>query len=245
MFRRILVFMLVLASLSPLALSESWDEPALKNPQDAYEFFIEESDGSEQMLFGMIDIMNEELAIAEEHGAVKFIMSYIGPDGTPIITVNNYLQLSEFGNVHIVETSFFGEVSTVYNIGTNMYQVFEDEISVTENGYTLEEADWFWNSYIFPFGRLEVMNGMRQDENGYSYFLIKSDETMTFEYVVGDSMKVKQLRVYSSDGNGNLELSIVVDYDVSEAQPLPDDLIDLLKQTAETTASEAKSPASA
>lgn len=245
MVKKVFALILILTLLCPLAFAESWDEPALKNPQDAYEYFIEESDGSEQMLFGMIDIMNEELAIAEEHGAVKFIMSYIGPDGTPMITVNNYLQLSEFGNVHIVETSFFGVVSTVYNIGTNMYQVFEDEISVTENGYTLEEADWFWNSYIFPFGRLEVMNGMRQDENGYSYFLIKSDETMTFEYVVGDSMKVKQLRVYYSDGNGNLDLAIVVDYDVSEAQPLPDDLIDLLKQTAETTASEAKSPASA
>lgn len=245
MVKKVFALILILTLLCPLAFAESWDEPALKNPQDAYEFFIEESDGSDQMIFGMIDIMNEELAIAEEHGAVKFIMSYIGPDGTPMITVNNYLQLSEFGNVHIVETSFFGVVSTVYNIGTNMYQVFEDEISVTENGYTLEEADWFWNSYIFPFGRLEVMNGMRQDENGYSYFLIKSDETMTFEYVVGDSMKVKQLRVYYSDGKGNLDLAIVVDYDVSEAQPLPDDLIDLLKQTAETTASEAKSPASA
>lgn len=245
MFRRILVFMLVLAFWSPLALSESWEEPALLNPQDAYEYFIEESDGSEQMLFGMIDIMNEELAIAEEHGAVKFIMSYIGPDGTPMITVNNYLQLSEFGNVHIVETSFFGEVSTVYNIGTNMYQVFEDEISVTENGYTLEEADWFWNSYIFPFGRLEVLNGVRQDENGYSYFLIKSDDTMTFEYVVGDSMKIRQLRVYYSDGSGNLELAILVDYGVSEAQPLPKDLIDHLTQTAESTSSASTSPESA
>ena len=126
-----------------------------------------------------------------------------------------------------------------------MYQVFEDEISVTENGYTQEEADWFWNSYIFPFGRLEVMNGMRQDENGFSYFLIKSDETMTFEYVVGDSMKIKQLRVYYADGKGNLELSIVVDYDVSEAQPLPDDLVDLLRQTAENAPVSNQTPASA
>ncbi len=245
MIKKVFSIMLILSLLCPLALSESWDEPALKNPQDAYEFFIEESDGSEQMIFGMIDIMNEELALAQEHGAVKFIMTYVLPDGTPMITVNNYLQLSEFGNVHIVETSFFGEVTTVYNIGTNMYQVLEDEIAVSESGYTPEEADWFWNSYIFPFGRLEVMNGMRQDENGFSYFLIKSDETMTFEYVVGDGMKVRQLRVYYADGKGNLELAIIVDYDVSEAQPLPEDLIDLLKQTKGNEPAASQSPASA
>lgn len=241
MIKRIFVSILILSLLIPFACSESWQTPALKNPQDAYEYYIEETDGSEQMIFGVIDIMNEELAIVEEHGAVKFVMSYIGSDGTPMIVVDNYLQKSEFGNVHIVETTHLGETSTVYNIGTKMYQLREDSISVTDSGYTQEEADWFWNSYIFPFGRLEVLNGVRQDENGYSYFLIKSDDTMTFEYVVGDSMKIRQLRVYYSDGSGNLELAILVDYGVSEAQPLPKDLIDHLTQTAESAPSMNKS----
>ena len=90
-----------------------------------------------------------------------------------------------------------------------------------------------------------MLNGVRQDENGYSYFLIKSDDTMTFEYVVGGSMKIRQLRVYYSDGSGNLELAILVDYGVSEAQPLPKDLIDHLTQTAESTSSASTSPESA
>lgn len=244
MIKRIFISILVLSFLIPIAYSESWQAPALKNPQDAYEYFIEETDGSDQMIFGVIDIMNEEAAIAEEHGAVKFTMSFIGPDGTPMITTYNYLQKSEFGNVHIMETTNWGETSTVYNIGTKMYQLQEDTISVTDNGYTLEEADWFWNSYIFPFGNLEVLNGVRQDENGYTYFLIKSDDIMTFEYVVGDGMKIKQLRVYYSDGSGNLELAILVDYGVSEAQPLPKDLIDLLTQTAESIPSANTSPKS-
>lgn len=244
MIKRIFISILVLSFLIPIAYSESWQAPALKNPQDAYEYYIEETDGSDQMIFGVIDIMNEEAAIAEEHGAVKFTMSFIGPDGTPMITTYNYLQKSEFGNVHIMETTNWGETSIVYNIGTKMYQLQEDTISVTDNGYTLEEADWFWNSYIFPFGNLEVLNGVRQDENGYTYFLIKSDDIMTFEYVVGDGMKIKQLRVYYSDGSGNHELAILVDYGVSEAQPLPKDLIDLLTQTAESIPSANTSPKS-
>lgn len=241
MIKRIFISILVLSFLIPIAYSESWQAPALKNPQDAYEYYVEETDGSDQMIFGVIDIMNEEAAIAEEHGAVKFIMSFIGPDGTPMITTYNYLQKSEFGNVHIMETTNWGETSIVYNIGTKMYQLQEDTISVTDNGYTPEDADWIWNSYIFPFGNLEVLNGVRQDENGYTYFLIKSDDTMTFEYVVGDGMKIKQLRVYYSDGSGNHELAILVDYGVSEAQPLPQDLIDLLAQTAESAPSMNKS----
>lgn len=241
MIKRIFISILVLSFLIPIAYSESWQAPALKNPQDAYEYYVEETDGSDQMIFGVIDIMNEEAAIAEEHGAVKFTMSFIGPDGTPMITTYNYLQKSEFGNVHIMETTNCGETSIVYNIGTKMYQLQEDTISVTDNGYTQEEADWFWNSYIFPFGNLEVLNGVRQDENGYTYFLIKSDDTMTFEYVVGDGMKIMQLRVYYSDGSGNHELAILVDYGVSEAQPLPQDLIDLLAQTAESAPSMNKS----
>lgn len=245
MLRRILALTFIIALFSCPAFSEEWEAPALKNPQEAYEFFVEETDGSDQMVFGMLDIMNEELSIAKEHGAVKFDMSYIYPDGSVMITATNYLQLSEYGNVHIIETTYGGETHYVYNIGTNMYHLFEDEIEVTSSGYTPEDADWFWNSYIFPFGSLETLNSMRQDANGYSYFLIKSDETMTFEYVVGDGMKIKQLRVYYSDGNGNLELAIVVDYGVSEAQPLPEALIDLLKKTSETAPAKSNSPASA
>lgn len=235
MIKRLFSLILLLAFLCPLALSEGWEAPYVKNPQDAYEYYVKETDGSDQMIFGMIDIMNEELALAEEHGAVKFDMSYIGPNGEPMLTVTNYLQLSEYGNVHIIETTAADEQHFVYNIGTNMYHLYGDKIEATPNGYTLEEADWFWNSYVFPFGNLEVMNGMRQDENGYSYFLIKSDDSMSFEYVVGDSMKIKQLRVYYADGKGNLELAIIVDYGVCPAQPLPEALTELLKQNAGTT----------
>ncbi len=235
MFRKLFSLLLVLAFFCPFAISESWEAPAIKNPQDAYDYYVEETDGSDQMIFGMIDLMNEELATAQEYGAVRFDMSYVDTNGEPLITVTNYLQLSEYGNVHIIETTAAGEQHFVYNIGTNMYHLYGDKIEATPNGYTLEEADWFWNSYVFPFGNLEVMNGMRQDENGYSYFLIKSDDSMSFEYVVGDSMKIKQLRVYYADGKGNLELAIIVDYGVCPAQPLPEALTELLKQNAGTT----------
>ena len=86
---------------------------------------------------------------------------------------------------------------------------------------------------------------MRQDENGYLYFLIESDETMTFEFVTGDNMHIEQLRIYDRDEDGVLWLAAYVDYDVGPALEVPQDVLDAIGEalSSDETAASAAEPA--
>lgn len=229
--KKLFVLILCLIVLMPAAFSEDWDAPALLNPQEAYDYFVTETDGSDQMLFQIIDIMNEEKAIAEEYGAVKFYMTLYDDSANPAITMVHYLQICDFGYLHITEVTYDDETYYTYDIQDKMYSLIGDQVTVSDSSANdSDDPDWYWNSYVFPFGRLEVLNCMRQDANGYSYFLIKSDDYMTFEYVIGDSMKIRQLRIYTVNAQNDLQLSIVVDYDTSEAQPVPQAVLDKIEK---------------
>lgn len=69
---------------------------------------------------------------------------------------------------------------------------------------------------------------MRQDENGYSYFFIRSDEPYSFEFVVGEGMRILQLRVYTEDEDGVLKLHQCADYDVGPAWEIPQAVLDAM-----------------
>ena len=72
------------------------------------------------------------------------------------------------------------------------------------------------------------MNGVRQDENGYTYFYIKSDENRSFEYVVGEGTRIVQLRVYEKNDDGALVLTSFADYDVGPAWEIPQAVLDAM-----------------
>ena len=69
---------------------------------------------------------------------------------------------------------------------------------------------------------------MRQDENGYAYFLVQSTDTMSFEFVTA-GLRILQTRVYEKNSEGQLALISYVDYDVGEAWEIPQPVIDALE----------------
>ena len=74
------------------------------------------------------------------------------------------------------------------------------------------------------------MHGLRQDEAGNSYMLVKSDETMTFEFAMGSDMRIEQLRVYDHLSEDEMVLSLVVDYSVGPAIEIREDVLALMRE---------------
>ena len=68
------------------------------------------------------------------------------------------------------------------------------------------------------------------DENGYAYFFIESTDGMSFEFVVGEGMRIQQLRVYMENESGELKLWSYVDYDVGSAWEIPEIVLDAMER---------------
>jgi len=201
------------------ASAEGFQEPALKNPQEAYDFYYDQTDGSEELVYGMIDTMNDEATIVEEYGALHIYNQMYDPSGLPYTSIQLTLQNSLFGRIMI--SSVEDMLTDIYTIGTRNYMMVDGElVDVFQDG-NQEDFDWYWESYCFPYGRLQTLNCVRQDENGYSYYLITSEDYMSFEYVVDSGMKIVQLRVYMRDEDGTLCLDSTVDYEAGKAKAIP------------------------
>ena len=139
--------------------------------------------------------------------------------GRPYVSLHLTLQESPFGRMMI---SSVEELNVdIYSIGTRNYKAENGKLTDVFREGTQEDFDWYWESYCFPYGCLEMLNDMRQDENGYSYYLITSDESMSFEYVAGSGMKIVQLRIYIRDQDGTLCLDSTVDYEAGGAKAIP------------------------
>ena len=215
------------------AVTGDFDEPALINPEERYEYFVEETDGSEHLLFVMLDAQNDEARDIEEHGALYITENQLlNKQGQPMLKLKMALQDSPFGRVIISDTQVLWRKVNTYSIGNYTF-VYEGDDVETHDEEPLEDFDFYCESYHFPYGRLETLNGVRQDENGYAYFFIKSDETLSFEFVVGEDMRILQLRLYTKNDEGNLALSSYVDYDVGPAWEIPQPVLDAMGQVLE------------
>ena len=216
------------------AVTGDFDEPALIDPEERYyEYFVEETDGSEYLVFVMLDTMNDEARDIEEHGALYITENqFLNKQGKPAVKAKLALQDSPFGRVLISEVQMLWTKVNTYSIGTYTF-VYDGDAVETHDGKSQEDFDFYCESYHFPYGRLETLNGARQDENGYGYFFIKSEENLSFEFVVGEGMRILQLRLYTKNDDGHLALSSYVDYDVGPAWEIPQPVLDAMGQVLE------------
>ena len=204
------------------------DTPALKNPKDRYEVYVDATDGSEYMMYVMLDSANDEASNIAEHGALYITENQmLDASGKPTAHIDICLQDTPYGTVMISSTKFLWMTFTNYFIGTHAWS-YDGETASPTDTLTQDDYDYYIESYHFPYGSLETMNGVRQDENGYTYFLIKSSDEMTFEFVTGADMRIVQLRVYTPNDDGELALSSTVDYDVGPAQEIPQAVLDAM-----------------
>ncbi len=205
-----------------------FDEPAFLHPEERYETFFESTDGSEYTMFVMLDSMNDEAEDIAEHGALYITENQmLNEEGKPALQLVMALQNCPYGTVMINEYDFLGKKYTSYSI--DVYSFFTDGEDVERMaGFDIDTINYYFESYHFPYGRLQMMNGVRQDDNGYTYFFIKSEEFRSFEFVVGENMRILQLRVYEKDKDGVLALSSYVDYDVGPAWEIPQEVLDAM-----------------
>lgn len=232
MLRKLACCLLAFAFLVPAALAEDWDKPSHRNPQDAYDFFIEESDGSEQLVFMTLDIINDEETIVHEAGSLHVDMHFVDENGNPVYTIHNQLLITDYGKMQIISVDIDGVTKTIYSVGSFLYNYNEENGVIVKNVSDVD-ADVFnetWGCYIFPFGPIELMHGMRQDALGYSYFLIKGDEFTTYEFVAAQGMNTVENRVYANLGNNELQLSMIITFSTTPAPVLPDSLLAQLKE---------------
>lgn len=217
--------LLVMILLLGCALAEV-DQPAIKNPRERYDIYFEQTDGSEQAVFAVVDGMNDEAADVEAYGSVIARHSF-KLAGITLLQSDIILQDSEFGRMIVADA---GEDGLVYSLRNGAYTALPGEPAERAEGFPVDEFDWYWESYHFPYGRLELMHGLRQDEAGNSYMLVKSDETMTFEFAMGPDMRVEQLRVYDHISEDEMVLSLVVDYSVGPAIEIREDVLALMQE---------------
>ena len=218
LFAIFLGFVLILGC----TFAEGWDTPALKNPKDRYEYYVEKTDGSDTAVYVMLDAANDEAAVVEEYGALKIINNFVDEDGETTSSIYTWVQNSEFGRMVINSYTEMLFLGSVYTVGPHNYSYSFGVMGEEYEMGTPEDFDWYWESYHFPYGSLEVLNGIRQDENGYTYYLVKSNDGMSFEFVTGEGMEIVEIRIYETDENSELSLMTIVHFEKCAALELPD-----------------------
>ena len=207
-----------------------FEAPALTNPEARYDFYYESTDGSEQLIFAMLDAANDEAQEIETYGALHITENVLLDDsGTAAVQAHITIQDSPYGKVMIASTSYMGIQLDSYFCGNCCCSFFNGEFEPSE-GFDAEIMAYYTESYHFPYGGLETLNSVRQDENGYTYYLVKSDEDMSFEFVSGEGMRILQTRVYMRDEDGTLTLLSYADYDVGPALEIPQEVLDVFAE---------------
>lgn len=210
-----------------IALAEEWDSPALRNPKERYEYYFDETDGSEQLLFAMLDVVNDEESTVAEYGALKVVVSNVDASGRKQSSTYTYVQECEFGPMLVNAATPEPSLGAVYTVGTHNYLMFLGKLTESYETGTKEDFDWYWSSFHFPFGSLELLHCMRQDEAGYSYFLVKSDDSMSFEFVTDGSMEIMEIRTYEAE-DGELVLKNIVNFEPCAAVEIPEDALEAM-----------------
>ena len=230
--RKWILFLLAcVLMLCGTAFAEGFDEPLLKNPIERYENPMGETDGSEVTLYMLLDSMNDEAALVEEYGALTVTMTFVDETGAPVQQVDNVFQNSPFGKMQIMRSGKGLFAQEVYMVDGHSFAMFLKQPSYSGQLQTSEEFDAYWESYLFPFGPLDALLGLRQDEAGNAYFLIRSDDVTVFEFATGVNTKIHELRMYSVTEDGETVLSALITNSVGEAEPIPEKVAALIAET--------------
>ena len=242
--------LLALTMLIALLCCTAAGERALVNPQEKYDYFVEESDGSEQMLFMMVDLMNDEQSIVEQDGSVLIVQHFLLNDGE---TAEDYIQMetrlyvTDYGRV-CQFTAFMGgeQYGDYFMTEDYIYRLDgSDKVNVEKTDNDFEDFEGTWENWVFPYyAPLETLTSTRQDEDGYTYFLVISDGgDSLLEYVVSTSgMALVGMNHYMrGDEDDNYYLWMYTEVVRGEGAEIPVKILQAISENE--TATPANSPA--
>lgn len=219
--------------LSSIKVTGDMDEPAFTNPEARYEIWMDKTDGSELLIYAMLDMNNDEKNDIQSSGAL-YISHHtnISARGIAYGNVEYSLQYSPYGRVLIADASFL--LMKYYGCLIGNYQFWYDGVTVeTTEGIGEGGPDGWFEYGHFTASGLRDLQGVRQDENGYTYFFIKVDDTTSMELVIGEAMRILQDRIYEVDKDGNMKLTSYNDYDVGPAWDIPQAVLDAMGKVLE------------
>ena len=228
----------VCALLALLMCCAAFAEPPVppqSNPEEYYEFLMEESDGSEQLLYMLLDSANDELSDVETYGA--------------LIMEDYVLQYGVFMHMtlYITNTPLGVGIVTVLEGSDDMYVITDSGIYYTEDGefsskvLMATDVGSYITGYHFPFASLKLLKGMREEEN-FIFMLIESDDEAELEFVITNApdeslgasygMRIVQTRYYMKDASGNMVLGEYLNYSTGAAPVIPESLLSEMQKDA-------------
>ena len=140
-------------------------EPPLKNPQDYYEIYVDQTDGSEELIYMMLDITNDEEALVDEHGSVTLVAQVMDERGNCVFTTYTGLMKCEYGLVMRSWTDAFGGMYVTYITERGEINTTSGRIThVDPDSELSQDLDSYWHGCLFPYTAPQVMNGMPADE---------------------------------------------------------------------------------
>lgn len=196
----------------------------LKNPRDAYEFFMDETDGSDQLVFMMLDSQNDEETLAVDGTAVTYSLYEVSADGALTLSHRVFAFQTDYGKVIRMDAGT--DDPALYFVGAFLYKI-QSGAEIQSAEYGLDTLESMWSSACFPGVSEMTLNTMRQDEDGANYYLITGGDGCEYEYKTDAANRIEEMRIYAPDGD-DFVLDIICFYGTCEAPALPDQLVDAL-----------------
>lgn len=233
MNKRMAAWLMAIALLSGMAgMAEEEaatpDEPLLTNPRERYEMYTETTDGSDQLLFAMLDGVNDEETIIADTGSITVYCDMLDDKGDVQVTMIQGLTIADGVKLlrisYIAAEQYMGEALDSVNI-----YVTQDTLYMIENGSlttkpsTIAPEDYLstWSAYYFPYTAIDVLHGVRQTDGGFTYFLASDKLGDLYEYVT-NGLRIIDTRIYTPDGEGGYWLYMRLRYAFGEEPELPD-----------------------
>ena len=244
MKKLIAVFLcLALLCLSVTALGDR----ALVDPQERYEILMEETDGSEEMVFYLIDVLNDEEELVKSDGSVlirQYMLKNDGQTAIELAQLDTRLFICEYGRVARFTVYMEGEkLEDVYYTESFMYrEEANGSVSVAPAETLADEFNGTWENWVFPYYvPLEAMIGTAQDDDGCVNFLVRSDEGETLlEYVVSsEGMIMQGVNQYArNEKDGKYYLWMYTEVIRGEGDALPQAVLVVMKQNEKVAQSD-------
>lgn len=224
----LMVFAL-LAGVTVMAEEEAAkpDEPLLTNPRERYEMYTETTDGSDQIMFVMLDSVNDEETIIAESGSITVYCDLLDDKGDTQVTmiqgltIVDGLKLLRISYVYAEQKVEAQDVVNIYVTQDSMYMIENGSLTTQPNSMDSEEFLGTWSAFYFPYTVIDVLHGVRQTDGGFTYFLVSDALGDLYEYVTA-GMRLVDTRVYTPDEEGVYHLYMRMRYGFGEEPELPD-----------------------
>jgi len=234
-----ILLLLALLCAIPAAADESLpepDEPLARDPASRYELYLDATDGSDVLVFSLLDSLNDENEGLDEGGSLVLESDVYDENGV-YSGVTMRQELFRYNGLAVMRA--------IVNVDPGLEQYYTGSSGVHWDGTTAKEIDgypdfsYLWDMWHYPYVPSEMMHGMRQDGT-YSYFLMAGVDGSLLEYVTDSGMSIVQTRVYYPDSNGEQTLLFAVSYSRGTAPEVPEEVAALLaaEQPGEKPAAE-------